>query len=296
MRFRIRLRNYPISKGLMTYAKSKEAESPFSFGGKVVLVTGSGRGIGKTIATAFGHARARVAICDINREAAEGTALDLQKVGIDANHFGVDLSKAGDPQQMVKEVAEKLGRLDVLVNNARAGAIRADAEETEESWDLTMSVGLRAAYFASQQAIAIMGSTGGGNIVNISSVSALLVSSESAAYQAAKAGLVQLTRYLAANAGSRSVRVNSVLPGFIVQDEHQERYLRDDNIDYRTRAEQCHPLGRVGRAREVAEAVLFLCSDAATFITGQAIVVDGGLTIQDPWTLMSASANVQTNK
>ena len=98
---------------------------------------------------------------------------------------------------------------------------------------------------------------------------------------------MQLTRYLAVNAGARGVRVNSVLPGFIVQDEHRERYLGADNADYRARAEKCHPLARVGFAADVAEATLFLCSDSAGFITGQSITVDGGFTIQDPWSVMS---------
>ncbi len=262
----------------------------FNFKGKVALVTGSARGIGRTIAAAFGHAGARVAICDIDRNTSEATVLGLRKSGIDAKYFSVDLSKRGEPHRMVAEVAEKFGRLDVLVNNARAGVRRDLPEDTEENWDLTMSVGLRAAYFACREAIPIMGSGGGGSIVNISSISAFLVSQEGAAYHAAKAGMMQLTRYIAAHAGDRMVRVNSVLPGFIVQDEHKKRYLRDENVDYRIRAERCHPLGRVGYASDVAEATLFLCSDSASFITGHAIVVDGGFTIQDSWMAISAVA------
>ncbi|MDH3688326.1 MAG: SDR family oxidoreductase [Gammaproteobacteria bacterium] len=262
----------------------------FNFKGKAALVTGSARGIGRTIAAAFGHAGARVAICDIDRNTSKATVLDFQKSGIDAQHFSVDLSKMGEPQRMVAEVAEKFGRLDILVNNARAGVRRDLPEDTEENWDLTMSVGLRAAYFACREAIPIMRSGGGGSIVNISSISAFLVSQECAAYHAAKAGMMQLTRYLAAHAGKGMVRVNSVLPGFIVQDEHKKRYFSDENVDYRIRAERCHPLGRVGHASDVAEAALFLCSDSASFITGHAIVVDGGFTIQDSWTAISAVA------
>lgn len=272
--------------------KADAAREPkWAFDGKVVLVTGSARGIGKTIASAFGMAGAHVAICDLNGDASEATVKELLDLGISAGHFVVDLSKIGEPQRMVMEVAKKFGRLDVLVNNARAGVRRAFLEDSEDNWDLTMSVGLRAAFFASQQAIPLMERNGGGSIVNISSVAAFLVSLESAGYHAAKAGLVQLTKYLAVNSGARQVRVNAVLPGFIVQDEHRERYLREDNAAYRARAEGCHPLKRVGYASEVAEATLFLCSDSARFITGQSIVVDGGFTVQDPWTVMSAAAN-----
>jgi NAD(P)-dependent dehydrogenase (short-subunit alcohol dehydrogenase family) len=266
-------------------------ESRWAFDGKVALVTGSARGIGKTIATAFGTAGAQVAICDIDGDTSEATVSELRKLGIAAEYFAVDLAKKGEPQRMVIEVAKKCGRLDILVNNARAGVRCELLEDTEDNWDLTMSVGLRAAFFASQQAVSTMETSGGGSIVNIGSVAAFLVSLESPAYHAAKAGLMQLTKYLAVNAGARQIRVNSVLPGFIVQDEHRERYLRDDNAGYRARAEGCHPLGRVGYAREVAEAALFLCSDSAQFITGQAIIVDGGFTAQDPWTVMSAVAD-----
>ena len=254
---------------------------------KVAIVTGSGRGIGKTIAKHLGAAGARVAVCDIRRDASEATVRELRANGILAEHFPVDLSKQGEPQRMVSEVARTWGRLDILVNNARAGARRGLAEESEDNWDLVLAVGLRAAFFASQRAIAIMD---GGSIVNIGSVAAHLVSLESPAYHAAKAGLMQMTRYLAANAGARKVRVNSVVPGFIVQDEHRERYMKDENRDYRARAESCHPLRDVGRAGDVAEATLFLCSDSARFITGQQIVVDGGLTLRDHWAVMTAAA------
>ena len=263
------------------------------FDGQVVLVTGGARGIGKTIATAFGRAGAQVAICDINVETSQKTVQELRRLGIRAEHFAFDLSKIGEPQRMVVQVAEKFGRLDVLVNNARAGARLGLQEDSEDNWDLTLSVGLRAAQFASQQAIPLMEAGGGGSIVNISSVAALLISLESGAYHAAKAGLMQLTKYLAVHAGSRGIRVNSVLPGFIVQDEHRERYLSDGNAAYRARAEQCHPLRSVGFASDVAESTLFLCSDSAKFITGQSIIVDGGFTIQDPWTVMFAALDQQ---
>jgi len=269
---------------------SQDARTRPAFEGKVAIVTGGARGIGKTIATALGTGGARVAICDIHREAAEAAVRELRDAAIQAEYFPVDLSKRGEPQRMVAEAAEKWGRLDILVNNARAGARQGWLEDTEDNWDLTLSVGLRAAYFASQRAIPVMAGHGGGSIVNIGSVAAFLVSLESPAYHAAKAGLMQLTKYLAANAGPQRVRVNAVVPGFIVQDEHRGRYMKDDNAGYRARAESCHPLRDVGRADDVADAALFLCSDSARFITGQAIVVDGGFTIQDHWAAMAGGA------
>jgi len=270
-------------------------KSNFRFDDKVVLVTGSAGGIGKTIATAFGKAGARVAICDINRVAAETCLKELRESGIEAMYFDVDLSKKGEPQRMVSDVVEAFGKLDILINNARAGERLELLEDTEENWDITMSVGLKASYFATQKAIPIMDSQGGGNIVNISSVSAHVISSGSAAYHVSKSGLSQLTKYLAVHAGPKNIRVNSVSPGLIVQDEHRNRFKSSDNVNYRTRAEQCHPLKRVGYSQEVADAALFLCSKAASFITGQEIIVDGGLIIQDQWALLSNKTHTTDN-
>lgn len=253
------------------------------FAGKVALVTGAGRGIGRSIAAAFADAGADVAVCDIDRDASEATVSTLLGAGAKAAYFAVDLARSGAAREMVRSVARHFGRLDFLVNNARAGTRGAVEEESEDNWDLTVAVGLKAAYFASQEAIGMMASNAGGAIVNISSVSALFVSRETASYQAAKAGLLQLTRYLAVSAARHDVRVNAVLPGFIVQDEHRERYQRQDNAEYRKRAESLHPGGRVGSAADVAAAVLNLCSASSSFVTGQALIVDGGLTLQDPW-------------
>jgi NAD(P)-dependent dehydrogenase (short-subunit alcohol dehydrogenase family) len=260
----------------------------WSFSGKVVLVTGAARGIGNTIAGAFGKAGAKVAIADINHRNAKDAAEELQRAGINAEYFLVDLAQKGEPERLVAAVAQHFGRLDALINNARAGTRLNLNNDTEDNWELTLSVGLRAANFASRAALPFMQANGGGSIVNISSIAAQLVSLESGSYHATKAGLVQLTRYLAANAGPQNVCVNAVLPGFIVQTEHQTRFHADDNAEFKSRADSCHPLGRVGSSSDIAETVLFLCSDAARFITGQAIVVDGGFSLRDAWNIMAS--------
>lgn len=122
---------------------------------------------------------------------------------------------------------------------------------------------------------------GGGSIVNIGSIAAFMACHESPIYHVAKGGLLQMTRYLAVEAGPYGVRVNAVLPGFIVQDEHLTRYASANNERYREIAEFSHPLRRVGSAEDVSNAVLFLCSSGAHFISGQTVVVDGGLSIQE---------------
>jgi NAD(P)-dependent dehydrogenase (short-subunit alcohol dehydrogenase family) len=151
-----------------------------------------------------------------------------------------------------------------------------------------MRVMLDATFFASQEAVRHMRTAATGSIINVSSIAASRVVPESPSYHAAKAGVVAITRYLAAVAGPWGIRVNCIEPGFIVKDEHQSQFNADDNRDYRSLAVACHPLRRTGYSDEVAEAILFLASDAARFITGQSIVVDGGLTLQEPFSLASA--------
>jgi 3-oxoacyl-[acyl-carrier protein] reductase len=169
-----------------------------------------------------------------------------------------------------------------LVNNARAGLRTGLLEETEENWEEGLSVGLRASFFASQEAVRSMSKTGGGSIVNISSVGALATCHESASYHVAKAGLLQMTRYLSDHAGKYNVRTNAVIPGFIVKDENRARFEEKGNMHYKKIAEFCHPMGKVGASDDVAKVVLFLCSTDASFISGQYIVVDGGLINQEP--------------
>jgi NAD(P)-dependent dehydrogenase (short-subunit alcohol dehydrogenase family) len=259
-----------------------------SFVDKIVIVTGAARGIGKNIATTFAESGSQVIIVDINESLAKSVTSELCYNGLRADYLVIDLAKKGEPQRMVSTIAQKFGRLDVLVNNARAGIRHEMLSETEENWDLTCDVILRAAYFAAQTAVPIMAANGGGSIVNIVSVAAHQVSFESPAYHASKAGLLQVTRYLAVKAGKHGVRVNGIMPGFIVQDEHQVRFYNSDNAEYRSRAEICHPVGCIGTSNNVAEATLFLCSKGASFITGHCIVVDGGLSLQDNWTAVTS--------
>ncbi|MBI3011645.1 MAG: SDR family oxidoreductase [Candidatus Omnitrophica bacterium] len=259
------------------------------FVGQVVAVTGGARGIGRRIAHAFGQEGAAVVLCDIDQRTGEAAKAELRDRGATAEFLPTDLSQRGVPQTMVRQIVQQFGRLDILINNARWTVKAGLFEEDEESWERGMAVSLRAPFFAAQEAIRMMEKTGGGSIVNISSVLAFVTTpSASVSYHVAKAGLVQLTRYLAASAGRVGVRVNAILPGFIVQQEHWDRYTQDENHRYRDLAEFCHPLRHVGGSDDVAHACLFLCSPEASFITGQCLIVDGGLTTQEPFDLLFA--------
>ncbi len=251
------------------------------FTNKVVLVTGAAQGIGKNIARVFGSEGAKVFIVDIDSKAAEMTCCEFQKKKIKAEFLAADLSARGGPQNIVNQVVKKAGRLDILVNNAGIGKQRTLLEESEDHWDASMNINLRAVFFASQAAIKVMKKNDGGSIVNIGSVAGFMTCHQAPSYHAAKAGINQITKYLAAYAGPFGVRVNAVLPGFIVKDENRKTFEKKDNAYYRHIALSCHPSGTVGSADDVSAAVLFFCSAGSRFITGQNLTVDGGLTLQE---------------
>jgi NAD(P)-dependent dehydrogenase (short-subunit alcohol dehydrogenase family) len=260
--------------------------------GKVALVTGAARGIGNNIARAFANAGATVVIADINAEVGQAAADDLSKAGI-ASFVHADLSQVGGPEKAIDEVIEQHRRLDYLVNNARSVPNgRRDLEsEDEESWDATLMVTLKGTFFTARAALRHWKTspTAGAAIVNIASISGAMSTHESPAYHAAKGGVIQLTRYLADAGGPLRVRSNAVAPGFIVQDEHRQRYDRDDNETYRRVAGAAHPIGRVGTSDEVAQAVLFLASERSAFINGQILGIDGGSSVQEQWTFLDRS-------
>jgi NAD(P)-dependent dehydrogenase (short-subunit alcohol dehydrogenase family) len=226
---------------------------------KVVAVTGGGRGIGKNIVRVF------------NELGAITVPIDRK-----ADQFNTDLSHPYAGKLLIQEILDKHGRIDVLVNNARSHLRSKLFEETEEDWDHEMAVNLKSAYFLGKYAIQSMD---GGAIVNVGSVTTNFVSHESAAYQISKGACLQLTRVLALAGAKKNVRVNCVLPGFIVQDEYRVRYEHEGNEAYRKAVEDCHPIGRPGTSDEVAHAVSYLAQ--APFITGQSLTIDGGLTLLD---------------
>lgn len=262
---------------------------------KVALITGGARGIGANIALQLGHAGAKVWICDIDEDGARNLLEKMQGQGVSVDFIQSDLSRPDAPKKMIQQVVRESERIDILVNNAKAGARTSLFTETPESWDYSFSVLMRLPFFASQEAIKNMKESGGGVIINIASVAATHACHESPAYHAAKAGVLQMTRYLAKQGGKFGVRVNCISPGFIVRDEHRERFESEGSEAYRSIANYVHPAGRVGSSDEVADVVMFLASDKSSFISGQNIVVDGGLTSQEPFDLVVKHAQPTGN-
>jgi len=241
--------------------------------GKVACVTGAGRGIGRAIALTLGQAGASVACVDVNGPAAEAVAEEIRALGkAQAIGLACDVTNSEQVSQTVESAVEKLGGLHILVNNAGITRDGLLLRMKDDQWDAVINVNLRGTFLFTRAAAKYLIRAGGARIINIASISGLMGNPGQANYSASKAGVIGLTRTVAKELASRQVTVNAVAPGFIATEMAQalgEATLEE--IKKRT------PLGRLGDPQDVADLVLFLASDAASFITGTVIRVDGGL-------------------
>lgn len=257
------------------------------FAEKVVLVTGSAQGIGFSIARSFAQKGAHVLLLDKDEAAVHHARNLLTEEGHKADCLVGDLSATGGVSTLICKAIHLGGKLDVLINNAKSGRRLSFLDESEDNWAETCDVILKSAFFLSQEFVRHRKSAeGGGSILNIASVAANLVTNESPSYHVAKAGLQQLTRYLAVSAAQSNIRVNTILPGLIVQERHKNRFEDEQNASYRGLTSIYQPMGQVGSELDVAEAALFLCSDQAKYISGACLVVDGGATIQEQFGML----------
>ena len=245
------------------------------FDGRVAVVTGSARGIGAGTAKRFADEGAAVAVLDLDEEAAAKTAAELgaeSAVGI-----ACDVSNAGSVDAAVSRVVEELGGLHILVNNAGVTRDNLLFKMSEDDWDMVMNVHLKGSFLMSKAAQKHFVEQKYGKIVNLSSVSALGNRGQ-ANYSTAKMGLQGFTRTLAIELGPYGVNVNAIAPGFIVSDMTDEtaRRVGMEPEEFRKAAAELAPVRRVGYPEDIAAAAAFLCSDEASFITGQTLYVDGG--------------------
>jgi 3-oxoacyl-[acyl-carrier protein] reductase len=244
------------------------------FEGKRVIVTGGANGIGKATVARFAAEGAAVVVTDLSREAAEETAARIRaETGAAVHAFVADVSRKADNLATVQFAVEKMGGLDVLVNNAGIYFEDPFEEITEARWDAIMNVDLRGTFLMTQAALPLMKAQRSGAIVNLASTNGLAGERNYAHYNAAKGGVVLLTKTLALELGPLGIRVNCVCPGYIVT---ESTVAMDSEEFVNNYIEHKIPLRRTGKPEEVASVIAFLASDDASFVHGDAILIDGG--------------------
>ncbi|HEY8475616.1 MAG TPA: SDR family NAD(P)-dependent oxidoreductase [Chloroflexota bacterium] len=255
------------------------------FAGKVAVVTGAAKGIGRAVSLAFAREGAAVVLVDLDAARGEDAARSIVASGGRAHFVQADVARRADTERVVAEAVRVFGGVDVLHNNAGIQHYGTVTETTEEEWDQVLGINLKSVFLMSRACIPVMIQRGGGAIVNTASVQGLACQRRVAPYATSKAGILGLTRSMALDYAEHGIRVNAVCPGSV--DTPMLRWAADlfggDDQDETVRQwGASHPLGRVARPEEVAEVVLFLASPRASFVTGAAYLVDGGLMAQLP--------------
>ena len=252
-------------------------DAPVLLSDRVAVVTGAGSGIGRASALRFAAEGASVVAADIRGPKVDETVALIRAEGGDAIACQADVADAGDVERMIAVAVDTYGGLDALFNNAGTLRPGTAVDLAVADWDHVMAVNVRSVFLGAKFAVPAMVARGGGTIVSTASVSGLEGDPASVAYSASKAAVINLTRSLAVDHAVQGIRVNCICPGAI-DTPPVGRMLADETA--RARTARAHPLGRIGRPEEIAAAAVWLCSDESSFVTGEAIVVDGGLTAQ----------------
>lgn len=247
---------------------------------QVAIITGGGAGIGGATARRLAEEGARVLIADFRLDIAEENVARIRNAGGVAEAIQADVAQRADIEAMIAKAVDQWGRLDILVNNAWNLNEKDGSALTlsESAWDYAMNVMVKAIFLGAKLAVPHMQANGGGNIINMASVHGLLMAPGMLAYEAAKSAVIGVTRQMACEFGPMGIRVNAICPGHIVTERMQQMW--DQNPSLFALVEQQYPVRRAGKPLDIANAIRFLCSDEAAFITGHALVVDGGMTIQ----------------
>jgi 3-oxoacyl-[acyl-carrier protein] reductase len=239
---------------------------------KIALITGSARGIGKEIALDFAKEGAAVIICDVNSELALQTQKEFESSGYKSASFGCDVTKIAEVEEMINKILDKFKRIDILVNNAGITKDNLLLRLSEADWDAVINVNLKGTFNCTKAVSKVMLKQKSGNIVNIASIIAITGNPGQANYSASKAGIIALTKSVAREFASRGIRCNAVAPGYI-----QTEMTAKLSEEVRQKMLNQIPLGKLGSPSDVAGVCLFLASSESSYITGQTIVVDGGM-------------------
>lgn len=253
------------------------------FENKVALVTGAATGIGGATALAFAEEGAKVVLCDVNEAALNERLEEIQAGGGTAITVIADVSKSADAQRMAAEAVAAFGAIDYLVASAGIQTYGTVVDTDEETWDRTLNINAKGIYLAAKFCVPEMVKRGGGAIVNVASVQGLFSQPKVAAYAASKGAVIAMTRTMAIDHASDNIRANSLCPGSVdtpMLRHSAKLFSPDDPSGALAEWGGLHTLGRIAQPQEMAQVALFLASDAASFITGAAIVADGGLTIR----------------
>lgn len=242
---------------------------------KTALVTGGSRGIGRAVAIALANAGASVVVVDIDLAAAEQVASEIRELGQQALAVKANVADAAEVAEMVQAALDKFGKLDILVNNAGITRDTLLMRMKEDDWDAVLNINLKGVFNCTKAIISPMIKQRFGRIINIASVVGLMGNAGQANYAAAKAGIIGLSKSVAREVASRGITVNCVAPGFI---QTQMTDVLPENV--KSKLKEQIPLGRLGQPEDIANTVVFLASEATSYITGQTIAVDGGMVMQ----------------
>jgi NAD(P)-dependent dehydrogenase (short-subunit alcohol dehydrogenase family) len=247
---------------------------------RIALVMGGAAGTGRATALAFAAAGYQVAIADIDRESGENTLADLEATGARGLFQQADMASAQDVEFVINRVREEYGALHAVSNNAAMATKNLPFTEiSEKAWDRCMDVTLKGVWLCMKQQLPLIEASGGGAIVNIASVAGMRGDPFQSAYAAAKAGVINLSKTAATEYAKRGVRVNTVCPGGI-NSGGMEFYLQQMPGEMRDKVLNTHAMGRLAEPEEIADAVVYLCGEQASFITGHDLVVDGGILVR----------------